>query len=95
MGDCRRDVRDGRVGDQRVAADGIRRHHEVAGLLPGDALATRSGVDARPAVSGSDLLRRSGAAAGSWKAGNYRAWFAQREKGRWLATLASVDAESG
>jgi hypothetical protein len=81
--------------DRRVAADGIRRHHEVAGLLLGDALATRSGVDARPAVSGSDLLRPSGTAAGSWRAGNYRAWLAQREIGRWLAILGSVDAESG
>jgi hypothetical protein len=93
-GGRRRDIRDERVRDRRVAADGIRRHREVS-PLPGDALLTRSGVDARPAVSGSDLLRQGGAAAGSWKAGNCRARLAQREKASAGSPLGSVHAESG
>jgi hypothetical protein len=94
MGGRRHDNRDERVRDRRVAADGIRRHREVS-PLPGDALITRSGVDARPGVSGSVLLRLGGAAAGTWKAGSCRARLAQREKSLGWLTLGSVHAESG
>lgn len=90
----RSDARDKRVRDRRLPADGIRRHREVS-PLPGDALITRSGVDARPAAIGGDLLRQGGAAAGSWKAGNRRAWLARMgESPGWL-TLGSVHAQSG
>jgi hypothetical protein len=93
-GGRRHDIRDERVRDRRVAADGIRPDREVS-PLPGDALITCPGVDARPAVSGSDLLREGGAAAGSWTAGNRRARLGQREKSLGWLTLGSVHAESG
>jgi hypothetical protein len=77
-----------------VAADGIRRHREVS-ALPGDVLITRSDVDARSAVSGSDLLGQGGAAAGSWRRAIVRARLARREKSLGWLTLRSVHAESG